>query len=114
MPVTASRSAQKIVHCFRVEEMFGWRLLNRLRIIPDLPVQKIRELGRFVKNQRLSPFDELGARAPMEIGVAIYHVMTGPLRMEMDAFVGDLEEDGTTSNLAFFHVPLVITHAALP
>ena len=35
-----------------VEQVHGWGIFNRLPILPDLPLGKIRELGRFVKNQR--------------------------------------------------------------
>src|SRR5262249_45826540 len=37
---------------FPVESLFGHGVFNRLRILPDLPVTRVRELGRFVKNQR--------------------------------------------------------------
>ena len=37
-----------------MEQIFGWGVYNRLRVLPDLPVTRVREWGRFVKNQRLS------------------------------------------------------------
>ena len=77
---------------FPVEEDFGWGIFNQLRLLPDLPVNKVRELSRFVKNQRLAPFDELGIRAPVEIGVALTRTITGALRMEIGALIGDFEE----------------------
>ena len=47
---------------FPVERVHGWGIYNRLRLLPDLQLGKIRELGRFVKNQQLNTFSELGAR----------------------------------------------------
>lgn len=77
---------------FPVEAVHGWGIYNRLRVLPDLPISKIRELGRFVKNQRLSVLDELGARGPVEVGVALFRLLAGGLRLEVEAIVGDLEE----------------------
>src|SRR5690348_148630 len=37
---------------FPAEELYGWGIFNRLRIFPDLPVRKVREIGRFMKNQQ--------------------------------------------------------------
>jgi hypothetical protein len=37
-----------------LEEVYGWGTFNRLRLLPDLPLRCVREIGRFVKNQRLS------------------------------------------------------------
>jgi hypothetical protein len=99
---------------FAVEEDFGWGIFNRLRLLPDLPVNKVRELGRFVKNQQLAPFDEIAIRAPAEVGVAIVCTLTGVLRMEIDAFIGGFEEAVGKRNLDFFHVPLVVLHGTLP
>jgi len=92
----------------------GWGIYNRLRVLPDLQVDKLREMGRFVKNQRLHTFDELGARGPIEVGVAIFRTLVGPLRLEVDAIIGDLEEGVAKQNLDFFHVPLVVLHGTVP
>lgn len=99
---------------FPVEKVHGWGIYNRLAILPDLPYGKLRELGRFVKNQRLHTFDELGARAPVEVGVALFRTLSGPLRLEVDAIVGDLEEGVARQNLDFFHAPLVVLHGTVP
>jgi Cyclic nucleotide-binding domain len=99
---------------FPVEEDFGWGIFNQLRLLPDLAVNKVRELSRFVKNQQLAPFDELGTRAPVEIGVALTRTLTGVLRMEIDAFIGDFEESIGKRNLDFFHLPMVVLHGTLP
>jgi CRP-like cAMP-binding protein len=99
---------------FPVEKVHGWGIYNRLRVLPDVQVNKLREMGRFVKNQRLHTFDELGARAPIEIGVALFRTLVGPLRLEVDAIIGDLEEGVAKQNLDFFHVPLVVLHGTVP
>jgi hypothetical protein len=99
---------------FPVEKVHGWGVYNRLRVLPDLPLTKVRELGRFVKNQRLHTFDELGARAPVEVGVALFRTLSGPLRLEIDAIICDLEEGVALQNLQFFHVPMVVIHGTTP
>jgi cyclic nucleotide-binding protein len=99
---------------FPAEQVHGWGIFNHLMILPDLPLNRIRELGRFVKNQRLHTFDLLGIRGPVEIGVALFKTLAGPLRMEVEALVGDLEEGVARQNLDFFHVPLVVIHGTVP
>ena len=99
---------------FPVEKVHGWGVFNRLRVLPDLPISKLRELGRFVKNQRLHTFDELGARAPVEVGVALFRALSGPLRLEVDAIISDLEEGVALQNLEFFHVPMIVIHGTTP
>lgn len=99
---------------FPVEKIHGWGIYNRLRVLPDLPITKLRELGRFVKNQRLHTFDELGVRGPVEVGVALFRSLAGPLRLEVEAVIGDLEEGVAKQNLEFFHVPMVVLHGTVP
>jgi hypothetical protein len=99
---------------FPVETIHGWGIFNRLRILPDLPAAKLCELGRFVKNQRLHTFDELGVRGPVEVGVALFRALIGPLRLELEAIIGDLEEGVAKQNLDFFHVPMVVLHGTVP
>lgn len=99
---------------FPVEKVHGYGVYGRLRILPDLPIAKLREVGRFVKNQRLTPLDELGARAPVEVGVALFRSLAGPLRLEVDAIIGDLEEGVAKQNLDFFHAPMVVIHGTVP
>jgi cAMP-dependent protein kinase regulator len=112
-------AANKTLHdrdrpLFPVEKVHGWGIYNRLRVLPDLQVDKLREMGRFVKNQRLHTFDVLGARGPIEVGVALFRTLVGPLRLEVDAIIGDLEEGVAKQNLDFFHVPLVVLHGTVP
>jgi hypothetical protein len=75
---------------------------------------KLRELGRFVKNQRLHAFDELGARGAVEVGVALFRSLAGPLRIDVDAIIGDFEEGVAMQNLEFFHAPMVVIHGTIP
>lgn len=99
---------------FPVEKVHGYGVYGRLRILPDLPTAKLREVGRFVKNQRLATLDEIGARAPVEVGVALFRSLAGPLRLEVDAIIGDLEEGVAKQNLDFFHAPMVVIHGTVP
>jgi hypothetical protein len=99
---------------FPAEELFGWGIFNRLRILPDLRVAKVREIGRFVKNQQRSKTDELLARAPVEVCAALFKLASGPLRQEVDAYLGDFEEEVAKRNIEFFHVPLVVLHGVVP
>ncbi len=99
---------------FPVEQEFGWGIYNRLRILPDLPIIRVRELGRFMKNQRLHTLGPLGLRGPVEVGAAAMQLLLGPLRAEVEAVVGEIEEDVAGRNLAFFHAPIVVIHGAVP
>jgi len=93
---------------FPVEEMHGVGIYDRLVHLPDLPVARVREIGRFVKNQRVHVCDELGVRAPVEVLLALIRTILGPLRPEIDALVGEVEEGVVKRNLDFFEVPTVM------
>jgi hypothetical protein len=97
-----------------LEEHFGWGALNRLPLLPDLPLDRVRELGRFVKNQRLGPLRELGLRAAVEVCLAAMRALTGPLRLEVEAFVGEFEDAVARRHLEFFHTPFVMLRGGLP
>jgi hypothetical protein len=99
---------------FPVEKVHGAGVYNRLPILPDLPVRKVRELGRFVKNQRPAAGRDLRTRAVVEIAAAVIQVVAGPLRFEVDAVIGDLEENVAKLNLDFFHVPSVVLRGSVP
>jgi hypothetical protein len=88
-------------------------VLNRLHILPDLPLGKIRELSRFVKNQQLDRLDERLIRAPEEMGVALFRALAS-LSGEVQALVGEIEESVALRNLDFFHHPTVVVHGTLP
>jgi hypothetical protein len=97
-----------------VEKVHGFGIFNRLPILPDLPLQQIRELGRFVKNQRYHGVEDKSIRGPVEVGVAIFRMVAETLSFELSAVVGDLEEGVARQNLDFFHVPLVVVHGTMP
>jgi hypothetical protein len=99
---------------FPVERTHGWGIYNRLRVLPDLPLAKIRQLDRFVANRQQHGFDELGIRSPVEVGVAVYRTLVGPLRPEIEALIGDMEEEVARENLGFFHIPAVFLQDTIP
>jgi CRP/FNR family transcriptional regulator, cyclic AMP receptor protein len=98
---------------FTVEERVGWGVFNRLRILPDLPLDAVREMGRFVKNQRHGSMEEVAIRAPIEAGAAVFRSLIGPLA-DVQALIGDVREDVAKPNLDFFHAPSVVIHGAVP
>ena len=100
---------------FPIEQIFGWGVYNRLSILPDLPLSRVRELERFVKNQQRQTLDELSARAPAELMVALLRLLTGPLALEIDACLGDVEGGVKAIKMFdFFHVPNVVIHGVVP
>jgi len=99
---------------FPVEEVHGYGIYNRLRILPDLPLAKVYELGRFVKNQCLHSLSELGTRGPVEVMAAVIRSAIGSLRLEVEALVGDFEEGVAKQNFEFFHLPKVVVHGTVP
>jgi CRP-like cAMP-binding protein len=99
---------------FPVEQVHGAGVFNRLPILPDLAVAKVREMGRFVRNQRPTAGRDLVTRAVVETGVALFRLIAGPLSLHVDAVVGDLEEHVAKTNLDYFHVPSVVVHVAVP
>lgn len=98
---------------FPVEQVHGWGVYNRLRILPDLPITRIWETARFTKNQRAHTSRGLLIRGPIEVGVAAARLLMGALRPEIDAVVGDLEEGVAKNNLDYFQVPLVMIHGTI-
>ncbi len=98
---------------FPVEQAHGWGTYNRLRQLPDIPVGRVREVGRFVKNHRDGVAKELAVRAPIEVALLAYRLFRGPLRAEVDAFIGDLEEVVAKQNLDYFHTPSVVLHGTV-
>lgn len=97
-----------------VEQVHGWGIFNRLPILPDLPLGKIRELGRFVKNQRYRGMEDEAVRGPVEVCVAIFRLVAEGLAFELEAVVGDFEEAIAKQNMDFFHVPMVVLHGTVP
>lgn len=97
-----------------VEHVHGWGIFNRLPILPDLPLGKIRELGRFVKNHRYRGMEDEAVRGPVEVCVAIFRLVAEGLAFELEAVVGDFEEAIAKQNMDFFHVPMVVLHGTVP
>lgn len=96
------------------EKVHGWGVFNRLEGVPDLPVARVFELGRYVKNHCLRVPDDRGTRAPMEVGLAAFLSLLGPLRRDVDVFVGDLEERIAKRTLDLFHIPTVLIRGVVP
>jgi CRP-like cAMP-binding protein len=94
---------------FPVEEVHGRGIYQRLAVLPDLEAARVRELGRFVKNQAVPTLEERLIRGVVEVGVALCSLVEG-----FDALVGDFEEGVAMQNLAFFHMPLVVLHGTVP
>jgi hypothetical protein len=111
----AGMTLRQADHCFfPTDDLFGCGIYNRLKILPDLQVAKVRELGRFVKNQQKASHDELALRGTVEVAFAIVQLLIGPLRQEIDACIGIIEEDVAKKNMDFFHVPVVVIHGVVP
>jgi hypothetical protein len=99
---------------FPVETICGAGVYNRLTMLPDLPVARVRELGRLMKNQCKAPLDELVFRATMEVTFAIFQLAIGALRTEIDAVIGHFEEGVAMKNMEFFHAPFVCIRGVVP
>lgn len=99
---------------FPVEEVHGRDIYRRLARLPAVEAARVRELGRFVKNQAVPTLEERLIRAVVEIGVANCRLLSGPWADAVDALVGDFEEGVAMQNLAFFHMPLVVLHGTVP
>src|SRR5258708_2380691 len=97
-----------------VEKSHGYGIFNRLPILPDLPVAQIRELGRFVKNQRYHGVEDRSVRGPVEVGTAIFRMIAETLSFELSAVVGDPEEAVPKQNPDFFRIPPAVLHATMP
>ena len=97
-----------------LEEHFGWGALNRLRLLPELPLERVRELSRFVKNQRLGRRGEIGTRAVVEVCVAALRCLMGPLSLEVEAFAGEFEDAVARRHLEFLQTPFVMVRGGLP
>jgi hypothetical protein len=99
---------------FPVEQVHGAGIYHRLPILPDLPVAKVREMGRLIRNGRPASGWDLVGRAVVEVCVAAYRMAMGPMRMEMDAVIGDLELGVVKRNLDLLHVPSVLIYGTVP
>jgi hypothetical protein len=52
-------------------------------------------------------------RAPIEVLVAVFHLLTGVLCREVDAIVGTAEEEVVLANLAYFQLPIAVIHGTV-
>lgn len=89
-------------------------MFNRLKLLRDLPLNRVRELGLFAKNHQREALHELTIRGTVELVHAIMSLLCGPLRREVDACVGDVEEGVAKKNLDFFRIPTVVVHGVVP
>jgi hypothetical protein len=108
-----ARMRSRVRPLFPVEQAHGAGVYDPLPAIANLSATSVRELGRFIKNQRLHAFDEIGARATVELVLATVRTVTGPLRGIIAALIGDVEEGVANRNLDFFHVPNVLLHGTI-
>jgi hypothetical protein len=99
---------------FPVEKVFGHGVYGRTRVLPDLLVKRVRELGRFAKNHQYDSLNELIIRGPVELSLAVLRLLSGSLMQEIDACVGDIEVRVVKKNLDFFHVPTVLVRGVVP
>jgi hypothetical protein len=97
-----------------VEQVFGSGIYNHLNILPNLPITRVSELARFVKNHQLDSREQGGARSPVEMGVALYRILCDSPRQEIAVVVGLIEEHVAKRNLDFFHVPTVLIRGVAP
>ena len=111
-PGTTLRSADR--PRFPCEQAFGRGIFDQLPILPDLPIQRIREPDAFLKNQHLSPWNHLVARAPIEVGAAVSRLLGGPLATEVAACIGDTEDGVATNNFDYFQLPLTLLRGVRP
>ncbi|MEK2474328.1 MULTISPECIES: cyclic nucleotide-binding domain-containing protein [Streptomyces] len=108
------RMADRDRALFPVEEVHGSGVFDRLLLLPELRAVRVRELGGFVKRRSAEPLSELLLRAPVEVGVAMFRVVAGPLALPMDAVIGDLESSVAKLNLDFFGVRPVLVRGTSP
>ncbi len=100
---------------FPVEQVHGPGVFDRLRVLPDLPVARVRELGGFVRTQGgAEPPPELSVRGPVEVGVAVFRAAAGPLALGLDAMIGDLEPTVAKRNLDYFGAEAVLLPGTVP
>ncbi len=111
-PRTTMRESDRPL--FPVEEVFGRGLFDQLKILPDLPVHRVREAGRLMKNHQYQALDELIIRAPVEAVLCGFRLVAGLLHHEIDACIGDVEMGVAKKNQDFFHLPTVILRGVVP
>jgi hypothetical protein len=93
-----------------VEEQFGWGPFNRLERVPDTPLERVREYGSLIKNQR---HPGAGPRAVVELILAPMRLGIGPWATAFDVVVGHFDSR-VQRNLEFFQIPLVVLRGGVP
>ena len=109
-----TRMRERERRLFPVELVHGAGIFDRLRVLPDLAVARVRQFGGFVKRQELAPHAELAIRAPLEVCAAVFRVVTGPMALTVQAVIGDLEETVAKLNLEFFGAEPVLIRGSVP
>ena len=97
-----------------LEGRFGWGALNRLPLLADLPLARIREIGGLAKNRCLEDHPGLAHRGALEVCVGMARTLTTALHMEVEAFVGEFEDAVARKSLEFLHTPMVVVRGGLP
>jgi methyltransferase (TIGR00027 family) len=98
---------------FPVEEHFGWGVFNRLAVVPDTPIERVREFGRMVKSRHGGRIS-VGPRPAIELCLAASRLLVGTLSMTIDVCVGEFESHRVRRNLEFFHTPMAVIDGGLP
>lgn len=98
---------------FPVEEHFGSGVFQRLALLPDTPIDRVREFRRLVKNSRHGSIGA-GPRAVIELCMAATRMLLGPLSTSVDVCIGEFETNGVRRNLEFFHTPMAVLAGGLP
>ncbi len=109
----ALRVSDSIRPLFPVEEVFGRGLFNRLRVLPDLSVRRVREAGRLMKSHCTDASDELMIRAPIELLLGAFRFASA-VTHEFDACVGDVEMGVAKKALDFFQLPTTLIRGTVP
>jgi CRP-like cAMP-binding protein len=111
-PGATMRTGQRPL--FPAEEEHGHGIFHRLRLLPDMLVERVCEGGRMMKNRQLPSSDERSMRSVIEVFYAFCRVLNGEWADEIDAFVGDGEDGVIIQNFAYFHFPLTILEGTVP
>ncbi|HEY1728404.1 MAG TPA: hypothetical protein VGG22_08535 [Candidatus Baltobacteraceae bacterium] len=99
---------------FSAEDVFGWRVFHGVPGLADQPLTRVAELMRFMRTNWLGMLNPLAIRGPVEVGVALYYLMTGPLAADTFALVADVTEYKAQRNLDFFDFPTLALRDAQP
>jgi hypothetical protein len=97
-----------------VERTHGAGIFDRVPLLAEMPADRVRDTGRTVKNQLLGPLDGVSVRAPVEICLALVQMFAGPLGGEVDALVGEVEDNVLKRQLDFFHLPTLTLRGTIP